>query len=79
MAENQSSKPERVEIGFGGGQVVATRLELKQVGDLRKAVEKGQGWHDLRTEDGDLSIDLAQVVFVRVHAPEHRIGFSQGS
>jgi hypothetical protein len=78
MAEKQTNKAERVEIGFGGGQVVATRLELKQISDFRKAVEKGNGWHDLHTEDGDLAIDLSQVVFVRVAAPEHRIGFSQG-
>lgn len=78
MAE-KSSKPERVEIGFDGGQVVATRLELKQIEDFRKAVEKHEGWHDLRTEDGELAVDLSQVVFMRVAAPEHRIGFSQGS
>jgi len=75
MAEKES-KPERVEIGFDGGQVVAVRLEPKQITDLRKAVEKGQGWHDLSAEDGDVALDLSQVVFVRGAAGEHRIGFS---
>lgn len=75
MAEKQP-KPERVEIGFNGGQVVAIRLEAKQLTDLRKAVERGDGWHDLAAEDGDVALDLSQVVFVRGAAGEHRIGFS---
>ncbi len=75
MAENQA-KPERVEIGFDGGQVVAIRLEPEQLADLRKSVEKGQGWQELRADDGEVVIDLSKVVFVRVAAAEHRIGFS---
>jgi hypothetical protein len=74
MAEKQS-KPERVEIGFNGGQVVAIRLDPKQLVELRKKVE-GDGWHDLSAEDGDVALDLSQVVFVRGQAGEHRIGFS---
>jgi len=75
MAEAKT-KPERVEIGFNGGQVVAIRLEPKQIAELRKAVEKGEGWHDLAAEDGDVALDLSEVVFVRGAAGEHRIGFS---
>jgi hypothetical protein len=77
MAEKQEER-ERVEIGFDGGQVIATRLDAKQLGDLRKALDKGEGWHDLKTVDGDLAIDLDEVVFVRVAAAEHRIGFTTG-
>jgi hypothetical protein len=76
MPETAAPKPERAEIGFGGGQVVAVRLVPKQLADLRKAVEKGEGWHSLETEDGALSLDLAKVVFVRAASPEHRVGFS---
>ncbi|HET8592435.1 MAG TPA: hypothetical protein VFL56_02130 [Solirubrobacterales bacterium] len=77
MAE--ASKPERVEIGFEGGQVLATRLDQKQLGALRTALDKGEGWHDISTEDGDLAVDLDEVIFVRVAAPEHRIGFTTES
>jgi hypothetical protein len=70
-----AEKPERIEIGFGGGQVVATRVGPKALEELRKAVNKAGGWYDLATEDGDLAIDLSQVVFIRVAAPEHRVGF----
>jgi hypothetical protein len=76
MAEPEA-KPERVEIGFDGGQVVAARLDPKQLAELRTAVEDGDGWHSLTTVDGDLAVDTSKVVFVRVAAGEHRIGFSQ--
>jgi hypothetical protein len=73
MAEE--SRRERVEIGFDGGQVLSTRLNQKQLDELRSALEKPEGWHDIKTEDGDLAVDLDEVIFVRVAAPEHRIGF----
>jgi hypothetical protein len=71
-----AAKAERAEIGFGGGQVIAVRLASKELTDLRKAVEKGEGWHKLETEDGPISLDLAKVVFIRAASPEHRVGFS---
>ena len=74
MAEK--AKADRVEIGFDGGQVLAARLNQKQLEELRKALDKGEGWHDISTEDGDLAVDLGEVIFVRVAAPEHRIGFA---
>jgi hypothetical protein len=72
------TKRDRVEIGFDGGQVVATRLNEKQLNELRKALEQGDGWYDVATEDGDLAVNLGEVIFVRVAAPEHRIGFTSG-
>lgn len=77
MAEE--TKRERVEIGFEGGQVLATRLNQKQLDDLRNALDKADGWYDISTEDGDLAVDLDEVIFVRVAAPEHRIGFTTES
>jgi hypothetical protein len=66
----------RVEIGFAGGQVVAVRMNEDKVKDLRKALDKADGWADVETEDGDIALDLCQVVFVRGAPGEHRIGFS---
>jgi hypothetical protein len=78
MAEKkrETTKAGRVEIGFSGGQVVAARLEPKQLDDVRKALGKSEGWLSLESEDGELSIDVSEVVFVRLAASEHRIGFS---
>ncbi len=66
----------RVEIGFAGGQVVAVRMSDDKVKDLRKALDKADGWADVETEDGDIALDLRQVVFLRGAPGEHRIGFS---
>jgi hypothetical protein len=66
----------RVEIGFSGGQVVAVRLSDDKVTDLRKALDKADGWFDLQTEDGEVALDLREVVFVRGAPGEHRIGFT---
>ena len=72
MAEDMK----RVEVGFGGGQVMSVRVADAARSDLRKAVERAQGWYDLETEDGSVSLDLAQVVFVRTAGAPHTIGFS---
>jgi len=66
---------QKVEIGFEGGQVVAVRLGEDELEDLRKQVEKG-GWHDIRTEDGTLSVYVGKVAFLRIDSGEHRVGFS---
>lgn len=76
MAEKKTeAKTGRVEIGFNGGQVIATRLDAKALADLRKAAEGGEGWHQLSGEDGEVSLSLAEVVFIRTDSPEHTVGF----
>jgi hypothetical protein len=67
---------ERVSIGFSGGQVVEVRIDDGKLRDLRKALEKGDGWLDLDAEEGMVAIDLSQVVFVRSATTPQRIGFS---
>jgi hypothetical protein len=71
-----ASDAKRIEVGFDGGQVVSVRLDEAGMADLRQAVERGSGWHDLETEEGTFSVDLAKVVFVRGAGGSHSIGFS---
>ena len=73
----------RVEIGFGGGQVMSARLEAKHLEALRgvlastdKRSTEAASWYDLESEDGAVTLDLRQVVFVRVAGAPHTIGFS---
>jgi hypothetical protein len=73
MAEAQ-----RVEIGFEGGQIVSVRLSEDALNDFRKQLEKG-GWHDLKTEEGILSVYLGKVAFLRIDSGDHRVGFQLGS
>jgi hypothetical protein len=66
----------RIEVGFAGGQVMSARVTDDAMRALREAVERAQGWHDLETEDGPVSLNTGQVVFVRTAAAAHTIGFS---
>ena len=66
---------ERVSIGFSGGQVVEVRIDEGKLKDLRKALEQEEGWLDLDAEEGMVSIDLSQVVFLRSATTPQKIGF----
>ena len=66
---------QKVDIGFEGGQVIPVRLSADELKDLRRQVEKG-GWHDIKTEDGVLSIYVGKVAFLRIDSGEHRVGFA---
>jgi hypothetical protein len=67
---------ERVSIGFSGGGVVEVRVDNAKLKDLRKALEKGEGWYDIDAEEGMVAIDVSQVVFLRSATTPQRIGFS---
>ncbi len=69
MADTQ-----KVEIGFEGGQVVPVRLSGDELKELRKQVEKG-GWHDVKTEDGTLSVYVGKVAFLRIDSGAQKVGF----
>jgi hypothetical protein len=66
----------RVEVGFSGGQAIAMRLSAGAYEDLRKAVQKRDGWYEVQSSDGVVALDLGQVVFVKREPDEHRVGFS---
>ena len=44
---------------------------------LRKALgdEKADRWHELRTQDSEVAVDLSRVVYVRLDTDAHRVGF----
>jgi hypothetical protein len=73
----------RIELGFAGGQVMSARVASGELDALRQALastdklsSEAAGWYDLASEDGTTSLDLRQVVFVRVVGAPHTIGFS---
>ena len=66
---------ERVSIGFSGGQVVEVKIDDGTLKDLRKALEKADGWLDLDAEEGMVAIDLSKVVFIRSATSVQKIGF----
>ena len=65
----------RVDIGFTGGQVLALRLDKGVFEELRKAVEGDKRFYDVDAGDSNVTLDLAQVVYLRVETEDHRVGF----
>ena len=76
MASN-GEKPSRVDIGFAGGQILTVRMRPDEHEQLRKALEGDSGprWHVLKTEDSEVAVDLAKIVYVRLDTEQHRVGF----
>ena len=54
------------------------RVPPDQIDGLLKAIG-GEGWHDLTTQDGNLRLSLAHVLYVRSEREEHRVGFGIAS
>jgi hypothetical protein len=74
MADN--GKAARVDLGFSGGQVLSVRMPDSAYEDLRKELSKGsEGWHEVKTEDAQLTLNLSQVVYIRLDTEQHRVGF----
>jgi hypothetical protein len=68
------AKPQRISIGFLGGQALSARVQLDELVRLRQALGTAR-WHELKAEDGTVALDLAKVVFVQVDDEDHRVGF----
>ena len=67
-------KPQKISIGFDGGQVLGARVVPDELAKLRKALGS-MGWHELAAEDGTVALDLSRIVYVLVDHEEHRVGF----
>lgn len=65
----------KVEVGFIGAQVLSLRMEEPQLEDLVKAATSGQEWHQCRVEDGQVSLDLGKVTYIKTDSEVSRIGF----
>ena len=68
-------KPQKISIGFEGGQVLGARVQPAELTKLREALGQSDGWHDLAAEDGTVALHLKRVVYVLVDHEEHRVGF----
>jgi hypothetical protein len=67
-------RPQRISIGFHGGQVLSARVAPGELSRLRDALGK-QGWHELTADDGTVALDLEKVDYVLVDHEGHRVGF----
>ncbi|MFZ1996311.1 MAG: hypothetical protein WAU75_19525 [Solirubrobacteraceae bacterium] len=71
---SDDDKPQKINIGFLGGPVLSARVAPTQLEKLREALGT-TGWHNLKAEDGDVSLDLGKIVYVLVDTEAHRVGF----
>jgi hypothetical protein len=67
----------RIDIGFQGGPVLPARVKESSYQELHKALSKDRGdrWFELETLDSKISVDLSQVVYVRIDSEEQHVGF----
>jgi hypothetical protein len=81
---SDDTKPQKISIGFLGGQVLAARVAPEELTKLRSTLDlhsqrvdaaAGSYWHDVTAEDGTVAIDLSKVVYVLVDHEGHRVGF----
>ena len=73
MAEERAK---RVDVGFSGGQVLSLRIPDAAYQALSEEVRSGsQGWHEFEAEDSQVSVNLGQVVYVRLDTEQQRVGF----
>jgi hypothetical protein len=68
------TKPQRVSIGFQGGQTLVARMEPSELDKLQRSLDGG-GWQDVRAVDGEIRVNVGQVVYVLVDVEEQRVGF----
>ena len=69
-------RAKRVDVGFSGGQVLSLRMSETAYRALGEEVRTGsQGWHEIDAEDSKVTVNLGQVVYVRLDAEEHKVGF----
>ena len=71
-----AEKPQKISIGFDGGQVLGARVGPDELAKLRAALGS-MGWHELTAEDGTVALDLSRVLYVLVDHEDHRVGFGQ--
>jgi hypothetical protein len=69
------AKFRRVDVGFQAGPVLSLRVQEDQYEALRGALGGSERWHELVSEDATVTLDLAQVIYVRLDTERDRVGF----
>jgi hypothetical protein len=69
--------PRSVDVGFAGGQAIALRLREAQYDALRDSLgsDSSERWHRIEADGADVTLDLSQVVYIRLDTQERRAGF----
>ena len=69
----------RIEIAFDGGQVMSAHVQTSTADEVEQALDSGVGGTvQVDAEDGQYTIALARIVYVKRYSREGRVGFSGG-
>jgi hypothetical protein len=69
-------RPKRVALGFHAGGALALRLAPDKLTELQRLLTSGEsGFREIEAEDGQVLVNLGQVIYLRVESDEQRIGF----
>ena len=68
-------KYRRVDVGFKAGAILSIRLQEDQYKRLHDAIGGSDRWLDLDAEDATVTVDLAEVVYIRLDTERGRVGF----
>jgi hypothetical protein len=72
---SSDAKPQKISIGFHGGQTLVARVPPAELAKLRESLGKSGGWHELNAVDGIVVFDLTRVDYLLIDIEEHRVGF----
>ena len=65
----------RIDIGFQAGPVLSLRVQDKEYKSLKGALGGSERWHEIESEDATVTLDLSQVIYVRLDTERDRVGF----
>ena len=65
----------RVDVGFQGGSVLSLRVQEDAYKLLKDALGGSERWHEIESEDATVTVDLSQVIYVRLDTERDRVGF----
>ncbi len=66
----------QVSIGFHSSPPLGLKVEQAELDALLGAIGR-DGWHDLKTHDGNVRLNLAHVLWVRTENTEPKVGFGR--
>ena len=69
-------RPKRIALGFHAGGALSMRLAPDKLAELQRLLSSGEtGFREIEVDDGQVLVNLGQVIYLRVESDEQRIGF----
>ena len=63
-----------ISLGFTASMPVSIKAPQEELDRLLAALG-GEGWHEIKGDDGTMRLNIANVLWVRAEEDEHRVGF----